>query len=373
MELRVEGVELSVEGVELHVEGVELHVEGVELHMKGVELRVEGVGLRVEGMELRVEGVELSVEGMELHVAGVELRVEGVELSVEGMELSVEGMELRVEGVGLRVEGLELRVERRLVSVGLDAKNTLCVWDWRRGRVLATATGHSDRIFDVAWDPIQTSRLVSCGVKHIKFWTLCGNALTPKRGVFGKTGDLQTILCVSTAKEELTYSGALNGDVYVWKGFSLVRTVAAAHGAGIFSMHACEEGFATGGRDGCIRLWDVDFKPITKIDLTEAEQGYKGLSIRSVCWKADRILAGTQDSEIFEVMVRDRDKPVLLMQGHSEGELWALDLHPKQPVAVTGSDDRSVRWVTTTTTTHCQQHQHHNNNTNTTTTTTHFH
>lgn len=70
-----------------------------------------------------------------------------------------------------------------------------------------------------------------------------------------------------------------------------------------------------------------------------------GLSIRSVCWKADRILAGTQDSEIFEVMVRDRDKPVLLMQGHSEGELWALDLHPKQPVAVTGSDDRSVRSV----------------------------
>uniref|UniRef100_A0A3Q1EQL2 EMAP like 6 n=1 Tax=Acanthochromis polyacanthus TaxID=80966 RepID=A0A3Q1EQL2_9TELE len=233
---------------------------------------------------------------------------------------------------------------QRLASVGLDAKNTLCVWDWRRGRVLATATGHSDRIFDVCWDPFQASRLVSCGVKHIKFWTLCGNALTPKRGIFGKTGDLQTILCVSVAKEELTYSGALNGDVYVWKGITLIRTVQAAHGqAGIFSMHACEEGFATGGRDGCIRLWDVDFKPITKIDLREAEQGYK-LSIRSVCWKADRILAGTQDSEIFEVMVRDRDKPVLLMQGHSEGELWALDLHPKQPVAVTGSDDRSVLW-----------------------------
>lgn len=41
-------------------------------------------------------------------------------------------------------------------------------------------------------------------------------------------------------------------------------------------MHACEEGFATGGRDGCIRLWDVDFKPITKIDLREVEHGYKG-------------------------------------------------------------------------------------------------
>nr|XP_021335612.1 echinoderm microtubule-associated protein-like 6 [Danio rerio] len=232
---------------------------------------------------------------------------------------------------------------QRLASVGLDAKNTVCVWDWKKGRVLATATGHSDRIFDISWDPFLPHRLVSCGVKHIKFWALCGNALTPKRGIFGKTGDLQTILCLATAKEEVTYSGALNGDIYVWKGLNLTRTIQAAHGAGIFSMHSCEEGFATGGRDGCVRLWDVDFKPITKIDLREAEQGYKGLSIRSVCWRADRILAGTQDSEIFEVMVRDRDKPLLIMQGHSEGELWALDLHPKQPLAVTGSDDRSVR------------------------------
>ncbi|KAG9260088.1 echinoderm microtubule-associated protein-like 6 isoform X4 [Astyanax mexicanus] len=231
----------------------------------------------------------------------------------------------------------------RLVSVGLDAKNTVCVWDWKRGKVIATATGHSDRIFDITWDPFQQNRMVSCGVKHIKFWSMCGNALTPKRGIFGKTGDLQTILCVSAAKDEITYSGALNGDIYVWKGLNLIRTVQGAHGAGIFSMYSCEEGFATGGRDGCIRLWDSEFKPITKIDLRETEQGYKGLSIRSVCWRADRILAGTQDSEIFEVMVRERDKPLLIMQGHSEGELWALGVHPKKPLAVTGSDDRSVR------------------------------
>uniref|UniRef100_A0A672SZE4 EMAP like 6 n=1 Tax=Sinocyclocheilus grahami TaxID=75366 RepID=A0A672SZE4_SINGR len=173
---------------------------------------------------------------------------------------------------------------QRLASVGLDAKNTVCVWDWKKGRVLATATGHSDRV--------RTERT------HVVTYVTC---------------------CTCVCKLSFFMQ------------------------AGIFSMHSCEEGFATGGRDGCVRLWDVDFKPITKIDLREAEQGYKGLSIRSVCWRADRILAGTQDSEIFEVMVRDRDKPMLIMQGHSEGELWALDLHPKQPLAVTGSDDRSVR------------------------------
>ncbi|VTJ79800.1 Hypothetical predicted protein [Marmota monax] len=34
---------------------------------------------------------------------------------------------------------------------------------------------------------------------------------------------------------------------------------------------------------------------------------------------------------------------MLILQGHCEGELWALALHPKKPLAVTGSDDRSVR------------------------------
>uniref|UniRef100_A0A9J7WVP8 EMAP like 5 n=1 Tax=Cyprinus carpio carpio TaxID=630221 RepID=A0A9J7WVP8_CYPCA len=230
-----------------------------------------------------------------------------------------------------------------LVSVGLDSKNTICVWDWRQGKVLAAAPGHTDRIFDISWDLYQQSKLVSCGVKHIKFWSLCGNALTPKRGVFGKTGDLQTILCLACAKDEITYSGALNGDIYVWKGISLIRTVQGAHGSGIFSMNACEEGFATGGRDGCIRLWDLNFKPITVIDLRETDQGYKGLSVRSVCWRGDHILVGTQDSEIFEVVVHDRTKPFLIMQGHCEGELWALAVHPTKPLAMTGSDDRSVR------------------------------
>uniref|UniRef100_A0A8C0VBT1 Echinoderm microtubule-associated protein-like 5 n=1 Tax=Cyanistes caeruleus TaxID=156563 RepID=A0A8C0VBT1_CYACU len=232
---------------------------------------------------------------------------------------------------------------QRLVSVGLDSKNTVCVWDWRKGKLLSMAPGHTDRIFDISWDLYQPNKLVSCGVKHIKFWSLCGNSLTPKRGVFGKTGDLQTILCLACARDEVTYSGALNGDIYVWKGINLVRTIQGAHAAGIFSMNACEEGFATGGRDGCVRLWDLNFKPITVIDLRETDQGYKGLSVRSVCWRGDHILVGTQDSEIFEIVVHERNKPFLIMQGHCEGELWALAVHPTKPLAMTGSDDRSVR------------------------------
>ena len=75
-----------------------------------------------------------------------------------------------------------------LASVGLDDHHTLNVWDWKRGKVVATTRGHSDRIFDIQFSPHSPSELVTCGVKHIKFWTLRGNSLSGKKGLFGKKG-----------------------------------------------------------------------------------------------------------------------------------------------------------------------------------------
>ena len=79
-----------------------------------------------------------------------------------------------------------------LASVGLDDHHTLNVWDWGRGKVMASARGHGDRIFEVRFgcSPAagQPPSLVTCGVKHIKFWTLCGNTLSGKKGIFGKKG-----------------------------------------------------------------------------------------------------------------------------------------------------------------------------------------
>lgn len=39
-----------------------------------------------------------------------------------------------------------LDIIQRLVSVGLDSKNAVCVWDWKRGRMLSMAPGHTDRV-----------------------------------------------------------------------------------------------------------------------------------------------------------------------------------------------------------------------------------
>ncbi len=87
-------------------------------------------------------------------------------------------------------------------------------------------------MFDVQFHPFKESAIVSCGVKHIKFWTLCGNALRDKKGVFGKIGEIQTMLCLAFGANDMTYSGTLSGDIYMWRANTLVKVIQAAHEVG---------------------------------------------------------------------------------------------------------------------------------------------
>lgn len=44
----------------------------------------------------------------------------------------------------------------------------------------------------------------------------------------------------------------------------------------IYTLDIGESGYATGGKDGCVKLWDPDFKSITSISIGNSPEGYKG-------------------------------------------------------------------------------------------------
>ena len=93
------------------------------------------------------------------------------------------------------------------------------------------------------------------------------------------------------AQDNTTFTGSINGDVYVWKGSILSRVVSRAHSGPVFAMFTClEDGLIvsagkemSGGRDvegaGEVKLWSADMAQSRSVSL-----GMSGsVVVRSVC------------------------------------------------------------------------------------------
>lgn len=63
-----------------------------------------------------------------------------------------------------------------------------------------------------------------------------GGGLTFKRGIFGNLGKQETMMSACYGRsEDLVFSGATTGDVYIWKDTTLMKSI-KAHDGPVFAM-----------------------------------------------------------------------------------------------------------------------------------------
>jgi microtubule-associated protein-like 6 len=234
-----------------------------------------------------------------------------------------------------------------LASIGLDEHHTIVVYDWMNQAVRCQRTTTAAKTFDLQFPPTTTDGMVQVGVNFIRFWKINGHNMTWKSGTLGSNGQWQTFLCTGFVGNR-TVVGCQDGQLYLFAGSSLDRTV-PGHTGPVNVIHSTNEGCATGGHDGLVKVYNTVLEVLTVIDV--ATHGSVAPIIRSVHWdnEANKVLVGTLGAEIFELSGGDGSNlkvgggPLVQGHGHTGEELHALSPHPFYPRYATAGDDATLR------------------------------
>uniref|UniRef100_A0A672IC14 Echinoderm microtubule-associated protein-like 2 n=1 Tax=Salarias fasciatus TaxID=181472 RepID=A0A672IC14_SALFA len=146
----------------------------------------------------------------------------------------------------------------------------LSVWNWQKEKQLADVKCSNESVLAAVFHPTDANLIVTCGKSHINFWTMEGNTLTKRQGLFEKHEKPKYVLCVAFSEDGDAITGDSSGNIYVWaKGVSgtvlhsppgvcfrsggnrISQVVSGAHEGGIFSICVLKNGtmVSGGGKD----------------------------------------------------------------------------------------------------------------------------
>ncbi|XP_032367934.1 echinoderm microtubule-associated protein-like 2 isoform X2 [Etheostoma spectabile] len=220
----------------------------------------------------------------------------------------------------------------------------LSVWNWQKEKQLADVKCSNDSVLASVFHPMDANLIVTCGKSHINFWTMEGNTLTKKQGLFEKHEKPKYVLCVAFAENGDAITGDSSGNIYVWaKGGSRIsQVVSGAHEGGIFSLCVLKDGtmVSGGGKDRKVVLWDHDYRKKAEMEVGEMLGPVRALTEG----KPGELFVGTTKNAIIRAAFPDTLTPIV--QGHTD-ELWGLDIHPSMEQFVTCAQDKLVHlWDT---------------------------
>ncbi|XP_036005559.1 echinoderm microtubule-associated protein-like 2 isoform X2 [Fundulus heteroclitus] len=222
----------------------------------------------------------------------------------------------------------------------------LSVWNWQKEKQLAEVKCSNDSVLAAVFHPMDTNLIVTCGKSHINFWTMEGNTLSKRQGLFEKHEKPKYVLCVAFAENGDAITGDSSGNIYIWAkgGHRISQVVSGAHEGGIFSVCVLKDGtmVSGGGKDRKVVLWDHNYRKQAEMEVGEPLGPVRALAEG----KPGELFIGTTKNAIIRGAFPDTLTPIV--QGHTD-ELWGLDVHPSMEQFVTCSQDKQVHlWDTNT-------------------------
>uniref|UniRef100_A0A672RFK9 Echinoderm microtubule-associated protein-like 2 n=1 Tax=Sinocyclocheilus grahami TaxID=75366 RepID=A0A672RFK9_SINGR len=212
----------------------------------------------------------------------------------------------------------------------------LSVWDWQKEKQLAEVKCSNESVLGAVFHPMEANLIVTCGKSHINFWTMEGNTLTKRQGLFEKHEKPKYVLCVAFAENGDAITGDSSGNIYIWTkgGNRISQVILGAHEGGIFSLCVLKDGtlVSGGGKDRRVLLWDHDYRKKSEIEAFGP--------VRSLAeGKQDELFVGTTRNAVLRGSFSGSLTPIV--QGHTD-ELWGLDVHPSTEQFVTCGQDKQV-------------------------------
>lgn len=224
-----------------------------------------------------------------------------------------------------------------LAAADLHNDHYVRIWDWEKKMLVYSDKSGPDRVFDLCWS---NNDYVFCtaGVKHIYFWRGEGMSYQKHRGLFGNTGAMCNMTCVQWMPDGTCVTGATNGSLYHWAGNSLKKAYAIhPNSQAVHALRITEDCIYSGGHDNTIRVLDLNFTEKLSISVSACPKAIDAYG--------SNILAGLRDGSIVEVISPEQIN--VLMESHSDGELWGLSLVPNGRNIITVGDDNKVKvWDT---------------------------
>ncbi|XP_073494520.1 echinoderm microtubule-associated protein-like 1 isoform X2 [Phyllobates terribilis] len=225
-----------------------------------------------------------------------------------------------------------------LCSVDDSNDHVLSVWDWQKEEKLADVKCSNEAVFVADFHPTDTNIIVTCGKSHLYFWTLEGNSLIKKQGLFEKQEKPKFVLCVTFSENGDTITGDSSGNLLVWgKGTNRIsHAVQGAHDGGIFALCMQRDGtLVSGGKDRKLISWGGNYQ---KVNVAEIPDQFG--PVRTVAeGKGDVVLIGTTRNFVLQGTLAGDFSTIT--QGHTD-ELWGLASHSQKPQFLTCGHDKQI-------------------------------